>query len=138
MKHEQGDGDTGAASRTFRRSLVPCCALPLAAPRAPEAALPAMLPAAVIGWWMSANNDCVRQLELQYLRAGASVRWTDDRFEARFRPHGQVGGILLYNGTDLEVLAGGRWVHTAYLCEFSPGADETNITVAAVGTAPGR
>ena len=54
------------------------------------------------------------------------------------RPHGQVGGILLYSGADLEVLAGGRWVHTAYLCKFSPGADETNITVAALGTAPGR
>ena len=48
MKREQGDGDTGAASRTFRRSLVPCCTLPPAAPRALEAALPATLPAAVI------------------------------------------------------------------------------------------
>ena len=102
------------------------------------AAHPLPTAAWLIGWWMSANNDCVRQLERQYLRAGASIRWTEDRFEARFRPHGQVGGILLYSGTDLEVLAGGRWVHTAYLCEFSPGADETNITVAAVGTAPGR
>ena len=48
MKREQGGGNRGAASRAFRRSLAPCCALPLAAPRAPEAALPAMLPAAAI------------------------------------------------------------------------------------------
>lgn len=48
MKREQSSGNRGSATRAFGRGLVPCCALPLAAPRAPEAALPAMLPATVI------------------------------------------------------------------------------------------